>query len=116
MRKTKFEAMNFLSAIISTVLGLMVGVVAGFFLLITLNGFSGKAGDYAVYTYLLWAIIVAVVAGVVSFLATSYFGRTSMNKAFTVILAICISLLVSGIGNFIGIIISVIVADTVWKK
>ena len=108
--------MNFLSGIISTILGLAVGVVTGFFLLIALNGFSGKAGDYAVYTYVVWAIIIALAVGAISFLATTYLGKTSVHKAFTVILPIIIWLILSVIGDFIGMIVAGIVADSMWKK
>lgn len=108
--------MNFLSAIISTILGLVVGVVIGFFLLIALNGFSGKAGDYAVYTYLFWAIIVALAVGAISFVATNYLSKTSMNKALTVILPIIVSLILSVIGDIVGMFVSAIVAENMWKK
>ena len=94
----------------------MIAVVAGFFLLIVLNGFSGRAGDYAVYTYVVWAIIVALIVGVIAFFATNYLGKTSLNKALAVILPILVSVILSGIGDFIGMIAAGIVADTMWKK
>lgn len=108
--------MNILSGILSTVLSLAVSVVLGFFLLIALNGFSGRAGDYAVYTYVIWAIIIASVLGAVSFLLSGFLFKKDWNKALAVILPIVIALVVSVIGNFLGIIVAAIVADTLWKK
>lgn len=108
--------MNFLSGIISTILGLIVGVVIGFFLLIALNGFSGKAGDYAIYTYIVWVIIVSLAVGFLSFVATNYLGKTSINKALAVILPIIVSLILSVIGDIVGMFISAIVAENLWKK
>ncbi|HRH42507.1 MAG TPA: hypothetical protein PKY82_12845 [Pyrinomonadaceae bacterium] len=108
--------MNFLSGIISTILGLIIGIVIGFFLLIALNGFSGKAGDYAVYTYIVLAIIVALAVGAISFAATNYLGKTSINKALAVILPIIVSLVLSVIGDIVGMFISAVVAENLWKK
>ena len=108
--------MNFLSGIISTILGLIICIVIGFFLLIALNGFSGKAGDYAVYTYIVLAIIVALAVGAISFVATNYLGKTSINKALAVILPIIVSLVLSVIGDIVGMFISAVVAENLWKK
>ena len=108
--------MSILSGIISTVLSLITGAILGFFLLITLNGFSGKAGDYAVYTYIGWAIIVALMVGAISFFASNFLIKGAWNKALAVILPILASLILSGIGDFIGMIVAGIVANTMWKK
>ena len=108
--------MNFVSGITSTILGLIVGIVIGFFLLIALNGFSGKAGDYAIYTYIVWVIVVSLAVGAISFAATNYFGKTSINKALAVILPIIAGLILSVIGDIVGMFISAIVAENLWKK
>ena len=108
--------MNFLLGIISTILSLVIAVILGFFLLIALNGFSGKAGEYAIYFYVVWAIAIALIIGITSFLAAKYLGKTSWHKALVVLLPIVVSLILSGIGNFIGMIAAGIVADSMWKK
>ncbi len=59
--------MNFLLGIISTILSLVIAVILGFFLLIALNGFSGKAGEYAIYFYVVWAIALSLILGIISF-------------------------------------------------
>ncbi|MBX7169671.1 MAG: hypothetical protein K1X72_01865 [Pyrinomonadaceae bacterium] len=108
--------MNFLSGIISAVLSLVIAVILGFFLLIALNGFSGKAGEYAIYFYVVWGIAIAIILGIGSFLAAKYLGKTSWHKAFVVLLPIIVSLILSGVGNFIGMIVAGIMADSMWKK
>lgn len=108
--------MNFIIAIISTILGIAIGLAAGFFLLIGLNGFSGSAGEYAVYTYIVWAILVALVAGVTSFLIGIYMSKTAVNKALIALLSILISIVVSVIGDAIGMLIAAVVADSLWKR
>ena len=108
--------MNFLSGIISTILGLIIGVVLGFFLLIALNGFSGKAADYAIYSYLGWVIIISLIIGVISFFGTGFFIKKSFNTALSVIIPITVSVILSIGGHFLGMIVSAIVAQEMLKK
>lgn len=108
--------MNILSGIISTILSLVISVVLGFFLLIALNGFSGRAGEYAIFTYLICAVIIALTVGAISVLSAGFFIKKGWNTALAVILPIVVALILSVVGNFIGMAIAGIVADTMWKK
>jgi hypothetical protein len=108
--------MNFLAGIISTILGLIIGAVLGFFLLIALNGFSGKAADYAIYTYIGWVIIFSLIIGAISFFGTGLLVKKSFNTILSVIIPIIVSIVLSFGGNFLGMIISAIVAQEMWKK
>jgi hypothetical protein len=108
--------MSFLAGIISTILSLVTGVILGFFLLIALNGFTGRAGDYALYTYVGWVIIFSLMIGVISFFATGFLIKQSFNMALSVVLPIIVSIVLSVGGHFLGIIVSAIVAQEIWKK
>jgi hypothetical protein len=108
--------MNILSGIISTVLGLIIGTILGFFLLVALNGYVGKAGEYAIYTYLAWVIIVSLIVGGISFFGTNWLVKKSFHKALSVIISVAVSIVLSIGGHFLGMIVSTLVAQEIWKK
>jgi hypothetical protein len=108
--------MNILSGIISTVLGLIIGAILGFFLLIALNGFSGRAADYAIYSYVGWVIIFSLIVGMISFFGTNWLIKKSFHKALSVIIPVAVSIVLSIGGHFLGMIVSAIVAQEIWKK
>ena len=63
------------------------------------------------------ALLVPIIThGIISFFATNYFVKAAWNKALAVILPILVSLILSGVCDFIGMIVAGIVADTMWKK
>ena len=108
--------MNYLSGIISIVLSLAIAVIVGFFLLIALNGFSGRAADFAIYTYIALVIIISIIVGIISFFGTNLLIKKSFNQVLSVIIPIIISVILSVGGNFLGMIVSAIVAQEMWKK
>jgi len=108
--------MNILSAVISTVLSLVIAAIVGFFLLIALNGFYGKAGDYAIYTYIAWVLIGSLIIGAISFFGTGFLIKRSFNTALSVIIPIIVSVVLAVGGHFVGIIVAAIVAQEMWKK
>lgn len=108
--------MNFLSGIISIILSLVIGAVLGFFLLIGLNGFSGKAADYAIYTYIGLVIIFSLIIGGLSFLGTGWLIKKSFNTALSVIIPMALSIVLAVGGHILGIVISALVAQEMWKK
>lgn len=108
--------MNILSGIITFILAIALAVVCLFFLLLALNGFTGKAGEYAVYFYFVWAILFSLIFAAVSFGGTTLLLKKSMNKALSVIIPIFISTVLAGGLHFLGIIFSTIVAQEIWKK
>jgi hypothetical protein len=108
--------MNFLAGIISTILSLGIGVVLGFFLLLGLNGFSGRAADYAIYTYVELVIVFSLMIGAIGFFGAGLMVRKSFNTALSVIIPIVLSIVLSVGAHFLGMIVSAIVAQEMWKK
>lgn len=108
--------MNILSGIITLILSIALAVVCSFFLLLALNGFTGRAGEYAIYFYIGWAIIFSIIFAAASFLGTNLLLKKSFNTALSVILPIIVSTILAGGAHFLGIIVSAIVAQEIWKK
>ena len=108
--------MSILSGIISLILSLGIAVFWFFFLLLALNGFTGRAGDYAIYTYFAWVIILTLIIGAISFFGTGFLIKKSFNKALSVIIPVIISVVLAGGGHFFGIIMSTVIAQEIWKK
>jgi hypothetical protein len=108
--------MNILSGIITVSLSIALGVFFFFFLLLALNGFTGKAGEYAIYFYIGWAIIFSIIFAAASFFGTNLLLQKPFNKALSVIIPVIISTILAGGAHFLGIIVSAIVAQEIWKK
>ena len=108
--------MNILSGIITLILSIVLAVVCLFFLLLALNGFVGKAGEYAVYFYVGWAIIFSIIFASASFFGTNLLIKKSLNAALSVIIPIVISTILAGGAHFLGIIVSTVIAQEIWKK
>jgi hypothetical protein len=87
-----------------------------FFLLLTLNGFSGKAAEYAVYAYFVWAIMTSLIIGAIAFFGANFLFKKMLHWAWCVMLPVVFSVFVGVGGHFLGIIVAAIVAQEVWKK
>lgn len=108
--------MNILSGIITLILSVALAVVCLFFLLLALNGFVGKAGEYAIYFYIGWALLFSIIFAATGFFGTNLLLKKSFNTALSVIIPVLVSSILAGGTHFLGIIISTIVAQEIWKK
>jgi hypothetical protein len=108
--------MKFAAAIVAAIISIAIGVGVGFFLLIALNGFSGRAADSALLFYAVWSLFIAVLAGLVALAGSSYLERTSIGKVSALLLPLIAALIASGIANVVGAFISALIADSLWRK
>lgn len=103
--------MNILVWVISLFIGIVVGMIGFFFLLLALNGFSASVANYGIYTYLIWSILTTLIAATISGFLISYLQKTSLNKVLAVILALICSIVLTVGSDFVGIIVSSMVAS-----
>jgi hypothetical protein len=108
--------MNFVSAIISLAFCLVIGGVGFFFMLILLNGFSGTAGDYGVYSYVGFIVLTSIIIALISFFSTSFFTRKSISNFISIVISVGISLVLSLISTFLSLVVSAVVAENIWRK
>lgn len=105
--------MNILSAVVTLILMLAVGLGVFFFLLLALNGFAERDANPAMTFYTVWMIFFAIIFAVVSFFFTKFLIAKSFNAILAVILSIFVATGIGTVIDFGGMFISAMVASQI---
>lgn len=96
-----------------TALGnIAVGAVLFFFLLLALNGFSGKQAELSLIFYIVCVLIVSLIAAILGFLSAGLLAEKKSFKPWLAALAaIAVFIIVGAAINFVGLIVAVFLAE-----
>jgi hypothetical protein len=104
--------MQILNVLITALVVIAVGVVAGFFLLLALNGYTGGQADPGLILYVVWVLFFALLTAGLSFLSAKYL---IVKKSFSAIAAVAISapifIIVGGVAVVVGMFASVFLIE-----
>ena len=89
-----------------------VGAVLFFFLLLALNGFSGKQAEPGLILFVAWILLSAFAAGILSvFTANRFASKKALNKWLAALVSILVFLVVGAAFDFAGLIAAIILVD-----
>lgn len=100
--------MRIAAFLITSLINLIAGVVLLFFLLLALNGFTGKQAEIGLILYIIWVLIASILAGVLSVRLANYLAA---KKSFSRWIAALISIAVfslTGIGSIFAALIAAV--------
>jgi archaellum component FlaG (FlaF/FlaG flagellin family) len=91
--------------LVTAFVNIALGAAMFFMLLLSLNGFTGSQAEAGLILFIVWALLTALVAGILSFLSASYLiNNKSYNRALAVFVAITIFVIVGAASDFVGFI------------
>jgi len=101
-----------ISFLITALINSGIGAAWFFMLLLTLNGFTGANAEPGLILFVVWAVLTAIVAGVLGFLSAGYLTeKRSFTPALAAFAAIIIFVIVGAASNFIGFLAAVILTS-----
>lgn len=91
-----------------------IGAALFFMLIISLNGFTGKQAEPGLILFIVWALLVSVITGVLALLSTNYFvKRKSFNPWLAALSAIAIFIVLGAAIDFVGLIAAVVLTAAI---
>jgi len=104
--------MKWTTAIITTLANGGIAVMLFFMLILSLNGFSEDEAAPGLILFVVWAVLVSIIAGVLGFLSANYLiTKKSFNPWLAALLAIMVFIVVGTAANIAGVIAAVIIAS-----
>lgn len=104
--------MQILNFIITTLAGIGIGIILGFFLLLALNGYTGSQADPGLILYVVWVLFFSLVTAGLSVLSAKYLiGKKSFSPIAAVAIAAPVFIIVGGVATVIGMFASVILIE-----
>lgn len=101
------------AAIFTCVLNLAVGVVVFSILVISLNGFSARAGQAALIAYIVLAVVVTIVMSLGAFLSTGYLIKRKFSGAVAALIAVPVFSIVGSVLKVVCVFIAILIAEFV---
>jgi hypothetical protein len=103
--------MNIATLIITAILNGIIGAVVFFILLISMNGFSERQATPGLLLFIIWVVLTAIMAGVLSFLTVKYLiDKKSMGAIVAALMAVTIFTIIGGISNIVGMLAAILLA------
>ena len=104
--------MQILNFFITALINVGIGVVLGFFLLIMLNGFSGRQAEPGLILYVVWTLFFSLLAAILSVLSAKYLtSKKSLSPVASVAISAPVFIVVGGIFIFLGTFAAVILIE-----
>jgi len=95
--------MKAITFIITALVIIGIGAAMFFMLLLSLNGFTGKQAEIGLILFIVWAVLTALLGGILSFLSAGYLiNNKSFNPVVATIIAIVIFVIVGTLSNIVG--------------
>lgn len=101
------------AAIITSVLNIAVGVVVFSILVISLNGFSARAGQAALITYIVLAVVVTIVMSLAAFLLTGNLIKREFSGVVAALIAVPVFSIVGSVLKVVCVLIAILIAEFV---
>lgn len=101
------------AAIITCVLNLAIGLAVLAILVISLNGFSARAGQAALITYIVLALIVSIAMSVGAFLLTGYLIKKEFSGTIAALTAVPVFFIIGAVLKIVCVFIGILIAEFV---
>ncbi len=90
-----------------------IGVVLFFFLLLGLNGFSGKQAEPGLFLFIVWVLLVSLATSVLSVVTTNFLtANKSMNFWLAALIAILLSVIIGAVLSIVGWFTSLLLTES----
>lgn len=94
--------------LITTLINLGLGTAWFFMLILSLNGFTGKQAEPGLILFIVWAILTAIVAGILGFWCAGYLTeKRSFSPALAALASIVFFVIGGAASHFVGFIAAV---------
>jgi multisubunit Na+/H+ antiporter MnhB subunit len=104
--------MKIAAFLITGLINVSVGIVLFFFLLLGLNGFSGKQAEPGLILYIVWVLIASVITAVLSLWLTNYLtAKKGMNSILAGLIPVTGFVIIGAVSTFVALIAAVILVD-----
>lgn len=104
--------MQIFNFIFTALAGIAIGIVAGFFLLIALNGYTGRQADPGLIFYVVWVLFFSLLTAGLSVLSAKYLiGKKSFSAIAAVAVTAPIFIIVGGVATVAGMFASVFLIE-----
>ncbi len=98
--------------IITALISAAIGAAMFFMLILSLNGYTGKQAEPGLILFIVWAVLTALVAGVLSFLSAGYLiNNKAFNPVLAAITAIALFSFVGAASDFVGFIAAIFLTE-----
>ena len=85
-----------------------IGAAWFFMLLLSLNGFTSKQAESGITLFVVWAVLTAILVGVLAYLTARYFiEKKSLNPAFAAFATTVVFVIVGAAIDFVGFLAAV---------
>lgn len=101
------------AAIVTCVLNLAIGVAVLAVLVISLNGFSARAGQAALIAYIVLAVVVTIVMSVAAFFLTGNLIKREFTGVVAALIAVPIFSIVGVVLKIVSVFIGILIAEFV---
>lgn len=98
--------------LITTLINLGLGAAWFFMLILSLNGFTGKQAEPGLILFVVWAILTAILAGVLGFWSAGYLTeKRSFSPALAALASIVFFVIFGAASDFVGFLAAVILTS-----
>ena len=98
--------------VITTIFMLGLGTAWFFMLILSLNGFTGKQAEPGLILFVVWAILTAIVAGILGFWSAGYLTeKRSFSPALAALASVVFFVIVGAASDFVGFIVAVAITS-----
>ena len=100
--------MKWTALVLTTLINGGIGAAWFFMLLLSLNGFTGKQAETGFTLFIVWAVLTAILVGVLAFFSAGYFiEKKSLNPAFAAFATTVVFVIVGAAIDFVGFLAAV---------
>lgn len=101
------------AAIVTLLINIAIGVAVLAILVISLNGFSARAGQAALITYIVLAVAVTIAMSVGAFLLTGYLIKRELSGAVAALIAVPVFSVVGALLKIVCVFMGILIAEFV---